>query len=277
MTIKNTRAHAITVTGGTLNIGQGLVETNAGVTGIAKDGIFISAGVVNINVPSGQTPTTFSNNVGNGIEVSATGSVNVTGDADLLGSPSVPTGAGTVVVTGNFISGIEIKQTAGATGLATSTINGLCAWSTAAHATNPGDGARLFGWSNINVRNRVFGANVRDGVFINNSANNANGRTVSTIDLGTTGSFGHNWVQTPSGALGRNGNAGVCVNLGAAATGTLNVAGNEMVTGAGNGTEVDCSGATAATVTKQTNGCTNGSSFSHATGSTVTAVLSNCN
>ena len=106
------------------------------------------------------------------------------------------------------------------------------------------------------MRNSVFGANVRYGVRIvqGNGGTTAQQRNLSTIDLGvggTTPDYGHNYLQTPTSVLGRNTSTGLCVTLGGGASGAavLNAAGNQMVYGAGGGTQVDCS-TTAQTVTK---------------------------
>lgn len=262
VTIQNTLGDAIRVTNGTLNIGAGVV-----VTGSANDGLHVTGGVANIvNSSAGNAQTSFSGNTQYGIEVGSTGSINVTGVATLSGG--APTGSGTVVANTNAIAGLRINQTPGASGLLTNTITGLVTWQ------NTKDGARLLGGSKVKVRGSVFGGS-NDGLLIQNSGTSLD---VSGIDLGTASDFGKNWIQTPAGALGHNSNAGLCVNLGGTATGgPLQAAGNEMVTGSGVGSEVDCSGATSAVVTKQTNACSNGSSLSSPTATTYTIVLSNCN
>jgi hypothetical protein len=269
VTIQNTRAHAINVTAGTLNIGAGVVVKGAGssAAGIARDDLAISGGVVNINVPSGQTTTSFTDATQYGIDVTALGSVNVTGAA-----VTPPNGNGTVVVSGNHgAAGLVIRQTAGAASLATNSINGLVAW------TNDTDGARLSGGSKIKIRNSVFGANVVYGVRIvqGTGGTPAQQRDVSGIDLGLVGDFGHNYLQTPVGSSGRNQTTGLCVTLGAAATGSLGAAGNLMVYGGGSGTQVDCA-TTAQTITKGPT-CVNGASLGVATGTTVTVLLNMCN
>jgi Cys-rich repeat protein len=268
LTIQNTRANAISVTGGTLNIGAGVAVKNAGSTtaGIARDDLAISGGVVNINVPSGQATTSFTGASQYGINVTALGSVNVTGVA-----VTPPNGNGTVVVSGNHgAAGLVIRQTANAASLATNSINGLVAW------TNDTDGARLSGGSKIKIRNSVFGANVVDGIRIvqGTSGTNAQTRDVSGIDLGLVGDFGHNYLQTPVGSSGRNQTAGLCVNLGGTATGTLGAAGNMMVYGTGSGMQVDCS-ATAQTVIQ--GNCTSGNSLGIQGGTSVTVLLNMCN
>jgi hypothetical protein len=270
LTIQNTRAHSINVTAATLNIGAGLVVKNAGVTGVVRNGLNVSGGVVNINVPSG-TPTQFTANTQYGIEVSALGSLNVTGAAVMP-----PTGNGTVVVSANQgAAGLYIHQTAGGA-LATNSINGLVAWN------NNTDGVRFGAGSAIKVRNSVFGANVRYGMVIvqGNGGTTAQQRDLSTINLGvggTTPDYGHNYLQTPTSVLGRNTSTGLCVTLGGGASGAavLNAAGNYMVYGAGGGMQVDCS-TTAQTVTSSV-GCGSGASIGITAASAATAVLSQCN
>ena len=271
LTIQNTRGNSINVTGGTLNIGAGLVVKNAGdsnaMPAIASDDLAITDGVVNITVPSGGTTTSFTGATQFGINVTATGSVNVTGAA-----VTPPNGNGTVVVSGNHGSaGLQIRQTAGTANLATSTINGLVAW------TNDTDGARLSGGSKVKIRNSVFGGNVVYGMRIvqGTGGSMAQQRDVSGMDLGLVGDFGHNYLQTPVGSSGRNQTTGLCVTLGGNATGSLGVAGNMMVYGGGSGMQVDCS-TTAQTITKGPT-CVNGASLGVGATTNVTVLLNMCN
>jgi hypothetical protein len=275
LTIQNTRAHAISITGGTLNIGAGVTVKNAGTTGILRDGLAVSGGVANVTVPSGSATTSFTGNTQFGIDVTALGSVNITGVA-----VTPPNGNGTVVVSSNGVgnnntAGLQIRQTAGAT-LATNTITGLVAWN------NGVDGARLSGGSKIKIRNSVFGANLTDGIRVvqGTGGNATQQRDLSAIDLGNSTSapadYGKNYLQTPLSVGGRNQTAGLCVTLGGAASGAgiLNAAGNYLVFGTGGTSQVDCS-ATSQTVTKGT--CTGGNSLGVANGTTVTVALNQCN
>ncbi len=274
LTIQNTRAHAITVTAGTLNIGAGVTVKNAGTTGIARDNLAVSGGVANIAVPANTATTSFTGATQFGINVTALGSVNVTGVPVTVTAPSgmqVPNGNGTVVVSGNHgTAGLQIRQTAGGV-LATNNINGLVTW------TNDTDGARLSAGSKIKIRNSVFGANTVDGIRIvqGTGGTTPQQRDVSAIDLGTVGDFGHNYLQLPVGVGGRNQTAGLCVNIGGAATGSLAAAGNVMTYGTGSGTQVDCS-TTAQTVTKGPT-CTGGASLGIGGTTTVTVSLNMCN
>jgi hypothetical protein len=274
LTIQNTRGHGISVTSGTLNVGAGLTVRGAGTAAIARDGLIVggtvaggavtAAGVANIHVAAGQAPTLFSACSSHGIEVTTGGSVNVTGVA---ASP-LPSNGGTVVTSYNTTAGLRIDQTPGTTGLAVSSIDGLVSWG------NTNYGARLFAGSKIKVRNSVFGGNAVDGVLIGNVNNTAAGLDVSAIDLGSAADPGHNWLQVPLGVSGNNPTAGLCVNLGAnTAGGTLRAAGNQLVTGAAPGTEIDCATA-AATVTR--GACANQNSLGLAKNTIVTVVLGLC-
>ena len=155
VTIQNTRGHGVSVTGGTLNIGAGVVVSGAGnaAAAIQRNGLNVSGGVVNISNASG-TQTLFTGHTAYGIEVSGTGSVNVTGTATVP-----PTGNGTVVTSLNTLAGLRVNQTPGSTG-ALGTITGLVSWG------NSSDGARLFGGSKVKIRNSVFGASTRYGVLV---------------------------------------------------------------------------------------------------------------
>jgi hypothetical protein len=275
VTIQNTRGHGISITGGTLNIGAGVVVSGAGNTAAAiqRNGLNVSGGIVNISNASGSS-TRFNSNTAHGIEVSGAGSVNVTATATLP-----PTGNGTVVTSLNTLSGIRVNQTPGGAG-AVSTISGLVSWG------NSSDGARLFGGSKVKVRNSVFGASTRYGVLIANdtsgSGTAAQRLDVSAIDLGTMvgTDWGKNWLQTPTTSLGRNTQAGLCVALGAnTATGTLRADGNELITGAigSAGVQVDCA-TTVGTVSKNANvACNNGAAYGKALATTVTTTLNQCN
>jgi len=268
VTIQNTRAQAINVTGAALNIGAGVVVKSAGIAGNAHNGLTVSGGVVNINVPNGQTQTSFTGNTSYGIEVSALGSVNITGAA-----VTPPNGNGTVVIgTNQANAGMFIHQTAGMNLPAVNTISGVVVWN------NNTGGLRIGGGSAVKIRNSVFGANVRDGIRIvqGNGGSAAQQRNLAGLDLGTAGTtpdYGHNYLQTPTSVLGRNQNSGLCLNTGG--PGTLNAAGNFMVFGGGGGTQVDCS-TTMQTVTKGPT-CTNGASLGIMGGTTATVTLSQCN
>ena len=267
--IQNTGGHAINVTSGILNIGAGVVVTGAGVVGATRDGLLVSGGVANIAVPGGQAQTSFNNNTLHGIEVSALGSVNVTG---VVGAP-IPSNNGTVIVYNNTTAGLRINQTVGAANLQTNAITGLVAWA------NGNYGARVFGGSKVKIRSSVFGTNGADGILVSNGSGTAAGNDLTAINLGVTGDPGLNYLQTPLGALGTNLTAGLCVGMSAGMGAlTLNAAGNFLVSTATPAVIVNCS-STAATVTKAAT-CTAHNSIGGMTaagGTTVTVVLSMCN
>jgi hypothetical protein len=273
VTIQNTGGDGIRVSTGVLNIGAGVVVTGSSADGLRVLGTIVgtavtAAGVANIVVPAGQSPTMFSGNVSHGIEVTTGGSVNVTGAP---GAP-VPSSNGTVVVTNNTAAGLRINQTSGTTGLATSTIDGLVAWA------NPNYGARLFTGSLVKVRNSIFLANGQYGVLVSTgAAGTAAGQDLSKVDLGTPGSFGKNYLQTPLGALGTNASGGICVGLstytgGGMLTEVLPAAGNFMVSGT---TAVDCSTSTA-TITRGTCGGFRSAGVNAAVNITTSIDASSC-
>jgi len=277
VTIQNTKGHAITVSAGTLNIGAGLLEKNAGTASLARDGLLVSGGTVNITVASGGSPTEFTMNNQStssmGIEVSGTGALNVTGSAT-----TPPNGNGTVVVSYNGQAGVYIHQTP-ATAVQ-STLNGLVSWG------NNSYGARILAGSKVKIRNSVFGATTY-GVLVQNSGSNYD---LSNIDLGSSSDPGNNWLQTTSTQLGHNA-TGVCVSLGGAlatpatASGTLQLAGDEFVSGAYNNpaaqTQLNCA-TSSGTVTKNTTtSCSSSSNqpvaYGHGTYDTVTVSFDMCN
>jgi hypothetical protein len=279
VTIQNSNGDGIRVSTGVLNIGPGVVVTGSAADGLRVLGTIAAgavtvAGVANIAVPAGQTPTTFSGNASHGIEVTTGGSVNVTGAP----SAPIPSSNGTVVVTNNTAAGLRINQTAGTTGLATSTIDGLVAWG------NTNYGARLFTGSLVKVRNSIFLANTQYGVLVSTgTAGTAAGQDVTKLDLGTVGSFGKNYLQTPVGALGTNFSGGICLGLSAYTgagmlTEVLPAAGNFMVSGTATTvgtTEVDCSMSTA-TISRGTCGGLRSAGVNAAALITASIDFSNC-
>jgi hypothetical protein len=263
--IQNTNSDAIRVTAGTLTVGAGVT-----VSGSNQDGIHITGGAANINNPSG-AQTLFTNNTQHGIEVGTLGSVSVTGAP---GSP-VPSNSGTVVAYLNGQAGLRINQTPGAAGLVTNNINGLVCWA------NKNYGARLFGGSLVKVRNSIFLANVVYGVYITGN-NVASGDDVSSIDLGKSGDYGHNYLQSPLG-VNPNTSAGLCVALarctGACLSGPAPMAenvsaeGNDMVN-SGNAL-VDCSSSTS-TITKGACNSQNSEGITAAFNITTTVDVAGC-
>jgi hypothetical protein len=237
--IQNTGGNGITVSNGVLKIGAGVTVKNAGTALKRHDGLTISGGTVNINVPAGST-TSFLNNTQHGIYVTGTGSLNITATPVTLPAPN---GQGSVVVSGNAITGVRIFEGPGGP---QSTINGLVAWN------NQQAGLRVYGGAKVKVRNGVFLLNATNGVYVTSWDTTAAGNDLSNIDLGTTVDPGHNIMQALSGAgENPNGTAGLCVtmedNQGAL---TLHAAGN---TWAG---PIDCSsGAAAGTAIPRAKSC----------------------
>ena len=266
LTIQNTNGDGIRVTAGTLTVGAGVV-----VSGSNQDGIRITGGAANINNPSG-TQTLFTGNASHGIEVSALGSVSITGTPG-----SVPSNSGTVVANFNTTAGIRINQTPGGAGLVTNNIKGLVSWG------NTNFGMRLFGVSLVKVRNSILLGNVQYGIIVGSGANTIAGNDLSKLDLGKPGDAGKNYLQTPVGALGTNSSGGLCVALtnctgaclsGGALTENVSAEGNLMVTAVGN-TQVDCSTNTSA-ITKGTCGGQRSDGINVATGITTTVDVAGC-
>jgi hypothetical protein len=213
VTLQNTGGHGISVTNGTFNIGQGVTVKNAGTAAKRRDGLNITSGTVRINVTAGQATTSFLNNTQHGIYVTGSGVLNVTGVPVL--SPA-PNGQGTVVVSGNFSTGVRIFEAPG-TGL--STIDGLVSWA------NTASGLRVYGGSKVKVRNSVFLANGANGVYVTSYDGTAAGNDLSQIDLGTAADKGRNTIQA---LLGSNPDiTGLCVAMsGGMGSLTLRAVGN---------------------------------------------------
>jgi hypothetical protein len=261
VTVMNTNGHGIRVNGGTVTIGGGVV-----VSGSNSDGLFVNGGVANINNASG-TQTLFTGNLQYGIEVGATGSVNVTGTP---GAP-IPSNNGTVIANFNTQAGLRVAQTPGGTG-ALCTINGLVSWG------NTNRDALLQGGSKVKLRNSVFGTGP-EGIRIQN---NGTSNDISQIDLGTGADPGKNWIQTPNGASGFHANAGICIVMQAnQGPLTLNAGGNHFTTSGNPGTQLDCS--TGAGTVGTSASCNarvsigNASAGGGATPTVITNVLTMCN
>ena len=50
-------------------------------------------------------------------------------------------------------------------------------------------------------------------MLVSTAANTVAGNDLSILDLGTTTDVGHNYLQTPLGALGTNASGGLCVAM----------------------------------------------------------------
>jgi hypothetical protein len=261
VTVQNTNGVGIRVNGGTVTIGGGVV-----VSGSNSDGLFVNGGVANITNASG-TQTLFTGNAQYGIEVGATGSVNVTGTP---GAP-VPSNNGTVIANFNTQAGLRVAQTPGGTG-ALCSINGLVSWG------NTNRDMLLQGGSKVKLRNSVLGTGP-EGIRIQN---NGTSNDISQIDLGTGADPGNNWIQTPNGASGFHANAGICIvmqqNQGAL---TLNAGGNRFINAGNPGTQLNCATGTGTVTTNTT--CTGRVSIGNATTpgaitpTVITNVLTMCN
>ena len=200
VTVQNTGGHGISVSNGTLAMGQGVVVTGAGTASRRRDGLNIAGGTVNIAVAAGQAPTQFNNNTQHGIYVTGSGVVNIEGVPVTSVSPN---GQGTVVANGNFFAGMQIFESPGAAAM--STINGLVAWG------NTQNGLRLYGGTKVKIRNGVFLMNGLDAIYLTSYEATAAGNNLAELDLGTTADPGRNYLQ---GAVGSNPNlAGLCISM----------------------------------------------------------------
>jgi hypothetical protein len=265
--IKNTGDDGIAVMNGTLAIGPGVTVTSAGhatATG-RRSGLHIAGGVVNIVVPEGQTPSTFTANTLHGIEVTDLGVLNVTG----VPVTDPITGAGTVVASGNSRSNIFISQTPGMAP-SLSTLDGVVAWDSTTAA-----GIEIIAGSHVNLRNSISLNNTTDGVLITTADATTAGEAIANIDLGTAGSFGENTLQLATAAVDHsNPGAGICLQLDPnSGTQTLAAAGNIF---AG---PLDCSKPTPGGALKKAGTCANHVDEAivvPSAGTTATIVSSNC-
>jgi hypothetical protein len=267
--IKNTGDDGIAVMNGALAIGPGVTVTSAGHatnTG-RRSGLHVAGGTVTIAVPAGQTPSTFTANTLNGIEVTDLGVLNITGVP--VTDPAI-TGLGTVVASGNSRSNILISQTPGMVP-SIGTIDGVVAWN-----STGGAGIEIETGSQLKLRDSVSLDNDSDGVLITTGDATTAGEALGGIDLGTANSFGHNILQVAMTATADHSNpgAGICLQLdGASGTQSLAAAGNVF---AG---PIDCSKITpGAGLKKSPTACTGrqDEAIVPATGTTATIVSSNC-
>jgi hypothetical protein len=200
VTVQNTGGHGIVVTNGTLNVGQGVTSKGAGTAVKKRDGLNISGGTVNINVGSGQAPTSFLNNTQHGIYVTGAAVLNINGSPVV--SPS-PNGQGTVVVGGNANAGVHIFEAPGAAAM--SAVNGLVSWG------NLLSGMKIYGGSKVKVRNSVFLNNATNGLYVLAFSATGAGNDLSQIDLGTSADHGGNYLQALIGSSPDL--TGVCVSM----------------------------------------------------------------
>ena len=108
--VQNTGGHGISVSNGTLSIGQGVSVTGAGTALKRRDGLNVAGGTVNIVVNAGQATTAFNNNTQHGIYVTGAGVINIAG---VPVTATAPNGQGTVVANGNAFAGLRIFESPG--------------------------------------------------------------------------------------------------------------------------------------------------------------------
>jgi hypothetical protein len=212
VTITGMINNGILVNGGALTIGQGVVASKNGTAVRNGNGLSVQGGEAIISVTSG-TATTFNSNSAHGILVGGSGFIHLTGSVT-----SAASGTGTVETNANTLAGVWIQQAAGAP---QNVISGLVSFGNTA-----GNGMRIVGGSNVQVRNSAFLGNSNNGVIVS-TGTGANANSLAGIDLGTSGTGGSNGGNTFQASLGsgNNGGAGICLAV-AANSGTLNAAGN---------------------------------------------------
>jgi hypothetical protein len=216
VTIKGFSNEAILVNTGGLTIKSAVTVTTSGqppasfgpnVQSHAAVRVGDGAGVLVIDVPAGQTPTTISRNTDAGIQVQGLGKLTITG------VPGAQVGSGTVVVQGNPGPGIEIENLAQA-GSAQCSIDGVVAYqngSPSALAANTSSGIRIVEGANVRVRSSVTLGNGLHGIHVAAGGLSSGGASVANIDLGGAASPGLNVVQNDNaqGNINING-VGIC-------------------------------------------------------------------
>jgi len=212
-------------------------------------------------VAANEAATDFSNNTLYGIYVAASGTLTV------QGQPNGTTGKGSVIVQGNYTANLCFQQQPGTVATA-SVIAGIVAWGATGH------GLRLYGGSNVRVRNSVILANQGSGVMVSAYDGTLAGNDLTKLDLGKANDFGRNTLQD---ATTGNANlvAGICTQM-------SRTVGNLALPAAGNtfAGPRDCSQANPGTLTRaaRTTNCGAGVDLGTiaATGTTVTYDISNC-
>jgi hypothetical protein len=184
---------------------NGLIELDEGVTLTSnKAGLYLDLSGTAVSSNTNQSnPVNFSNNSDYGVVVLMSASVHFVGSPGTLG-------AGSIVATGNG-AGFAIEQQGPSSKMPLNTLNGVVAYNNTAVLT-PGDGILLEGGSVAVVRNSYLGANYA-GIRI--TAGSGPNYDTSGIDLGTTSSFGMNFLQAPGfGGIGDpNHGAALCVDI----------------------------------------------------------------
>jgi hypothetical protein len=207
-----------------LTISSGVLSTGNGSEGLAVLGTSTAA-----IAGSTAAPTTFSNNGAHGIFVRGSAGITITGS---LGAS--PPATSTVIASGNAQAGIWIAQTNGTS--VKNTLTGVVCTT-----SSQGNGLRILPGSNVTVRDGWFLGNSASGIDIEDAAGGTD-NAIGNIDLGTTASPGGNVVQAPSGGA-VNGNAGICLAVGANANVQLTAKGN--VFGGTGATAVNCASTSA--------------------------------
>lgn len=259
VTVTGTGEDGIQVSGGTAQIESGVHVTAAGTAADSKNGLSVSGGTVNITVTAADPNTTFEQNTASGIAVTGTGVLNITG-------ATVTGGTRSVLVQNNTGNNIDFRPNAPVTSTPTSVIDGVYSYASA-----DGDGLYILASRRIRVRNSIFQANGGNGIHIASAGAAAAENSLSSIDLGTTGtggSYGRNLLQTLQGDNPNIG-AGVCVELATAAgTQTLAAAGNRW-----NGK--DCSANPTPSNIRTSTTCSGRTDLAIVP-ATVTATVTNC-
>jgi hypothetical protein len=245
---------------GRVTIRQGVVSTGAQYIGLLVEGH------ATVDVPAGQTPTSFSANgilddrlgaprmAGRGIWLTARGAI------DLHGIPGAAPGTGTVLTNGNAEAGMVCYRYGSAPPLP-STVDGLVSYGNGPGypqvPLGPSGGIAIYGGANVKVRNSVLLGNEYHGVILvptdfpvpaagtlNDDMSHVDLGTTATLDGGGT-DWGRNTLQAPADA--GNAWAGICLALDPS-SGSLAAAGNVF-------SGRDCSGASPGMITAARGGC----------------------
>jgi hypothetical protein len=217
VSIQNAGDDGIQVNSGTVNIGRNVKVTDGGNNNLAVNGMDIGAGTVNISNNDMAAPVLFDGNHGVGIDVHGNAILKI---AAVKAADAATSGAGSVILRGNFLGNLRFKQTPGSQTNTPSQIDALVVFGTPAGANN----VEIGGGSSIKVRNSIVLNASKNGILISDGGSGAPGKVLDNIDLGNMDN-GNNVLQAAGGT--RNDNVGVCLDI-TAPTGKLSMIGNKF-------------------------------------------------
>jgi hypothetical protein len=199
LTVKNGGSIGVhVVTGTTATLGAGVV-----ISANKNDGVFVEGGTAELVTLANDAPISITGNA-NGISVTGTGALNVTGTPNATAN-----GTGTVVIGSNKLSGIDLAATTGP-----SSISGLVLFKNTQH------GAHITQGASIKLRGSQILQNSQQGICVGDTCDmNAPAMgDVAAIDLGTAADAGNN-------VFANNTKVGLCLAF-APMAGSLSAAGN---------------------------------------------------